>query len=72
MAWLKKNGNPYTAVGFDPDGRVGDEWGVTGLPETFIIDVSGRIAYRHSGAITPQILEDKILPMLREAWKATP
>ncbi len=67
VAWLKKNGNPFTAVGFDPDGRVGAKWGVTGLPETYIIDVSGRIIYKHDGPITPQILEDKILPMLREA-----
>jgi len=65
--WLKKNGNPYTAVGFDPDGRVSTEWGVTGIPETFIINADGIIIYKHSGPITPKVLEDKILPKLREA-----
>jgi cytochrome c biogenesis protein CcmG/thiol:disulfide interchange protein DsbE len=65
--WLKRNGNPYTAVGFDPDGRVSVEWGVTGVPETFIINAEGLITYKHSGPITAKVLEDKILPKLREA-----
>jgi cytochrome c biogenesis protein CcmG/thiol:disulfide interchange protein DsbE len=65
--WLKKNGNPYTAVGFDPDGRISLEWGVTGVPETFIINAAGVITYKHAGPITAQVLEDKILPKLREA-----
>lgn len=65
--WLKKNGNPYTAVGFDPDGRISTEWGVTGIPETFIINADGIIIYKHSGPMTPKVLEDKILPKLREA-----
>lgn len=67
IKWLKRNGNPYTAVGFDPDGRVSTEWGVTGIPETFIINANGIIIYKHSGPITPDVLEDKILPKLREA-----
>ncbi|MCZ6591842.1 MAG: DsbE family thiol:disulfide interchange protein [Alphaproteobacteria bacterium] len=71
VAWLKKYGNPFTAVGFDPDGRVSVEWGVTGLPETFIVDTNGRITYKHTGPITPQILEDKVLPKLREARMIT-
>lgn len=65
--WLKRNGNPYTAVGFDPDGRVSTEWGVTGIPETFIISADGIIVYKHSGPITPDVLENRILPKLREA-----
>ena len=65
--WLKKNGNPYTGVGFDPDGRVSLEWGVTGVPETFIINPAGIIIYKHSGPMTARVLEDKILPKLREA-----
>lgn len=67
--WLKKNGNPYTAVGFDPDGRASTEWGVTGVPETFIINADGIVTYKHAGPITPKVLEDKILPKLREASK---
>lgn len=65
--WLKRNGNPYDAVGADPDGRVSLEWGVTGLPETFIVNADGIITYKHAGPITPADLEDKILPKLREA-----
>jgi len=65
--WLKKNGNPYTAVGFDPDGRVSTEWGVTGIPETFIINADGIITYKHTGPMTAKVLKDKILPKLREA-----
>lgn len=67
--WLKKNGNPYTGVGADPDGRVSTEWGVTGLPETFIINAEGIVIYKHTGVITPDVLEDTILPKLREAGK---
>ncbi len=65
--WLKKNGNPYNAVGADPDGRVSLDWGVTGLPETFIINAEGIITYKHAGPITPDVLKDTILPKLREA-----
>ncbi len=65
--WLKRNGNPYTAVGFDPDGRASVEWGVTGVPETFIINADGLIIYKHAGPITAKVLEDKILPKLRDA-----
>ncbi len=65
--WLKKNGNPYTAVGFDPDGRVSVEWGVTGVPETFIINADGVVIYKHSGPMTAKVLKDKILPKIREA-----
>lgn len=67
VKWLKRNGNPYHAVGFDPDGRVSLEWGVTGVPETFIINAAGIITYKHAGPITTQVLEDKILPKLQEA-----
>ncbi|MCZ6586602.1 MAG: redoxin family protein, partial [Alphaproteobacteria bacterium] len=65
--WLKRNGNPYTAVGFDPNGRVSVEWGVTGVPETFIINADGVVIYKHSGPMTPKVLKDKILPKIREA-----
>ncbi len=67
IRWLKRHGNPYTAVGFDPDGRISLEWGVTGVPETFIVNAAGVITYKHAGPITVRVLEDKILPKLREA-----
>ncbi len=65
--WLKRNGNPYTFVGADPDGRVSVDWGVTGLPETFIVNAEGIITYKHAGPITPDVLEKTILPKLQEA-----
>jgi cytochrome c biogenesis protein CcmG, thiol:disulfide interchange protein DsbE len=63
--WLDELGDPYTRTGADLDGRVGIEWGVYGVPETFVIDRDGRIAYKQIGAITPGILEDKLLPLIR-------
>jgi cytochrome c biogenesis protein CcmG/thiol:disulfide interchange protein DsbE len=65
--WLKKNGNPYTAVGFDPDGRASVEWGVTGVPETYIINAEGIVTFKHAGPITAKVLKDTILPKLEEA-----
>jgi cytochrome c biogenesis protein CcmG/thiol:disulfide interchange protein DsbE len=47
--WLAELGNPYAAIGADTTGRVGIDWGVYGLPETFLIDTTGRIRYRHTG-----------------------
>lgn len=63
-AWLGRHGNPYTAVGFDPDARVSFDWGVTGIPETFLVDPRGRIVHRHVGPVMPADLEGTILPML--------
>ncbi|GAB4175323.1 MAG: DsbE family thiol:disulfide interchange protein [Rhodocyclaceae bacterium] len=62
--WLDDLGDPYTRTGADIDGRVGIDWGVYGVPETFVIDRQGRIAYKHIGAITPRVLEDKLLPLI--------
>ncbi len=67
VKWLKKHGNPYTAIGADPEGRVSLDWGVTGLPETFIINAEGIITHKHSGPITPDVLKKTILPKLQEA-----
>ena len=66
-AWLKRNGNPYTAIGFDGDGRVSVDWGVTGVPETYIVNAAGIITYKFTGPITPDALERIVLPKLREA-----
>jgi len=65
--WLKIHGNPFTAVGFDPDGRASVEWGVTGVPETYIINAEGIVTFKHAGPITAKVLKDKILPELRKA-----
>ena len=65
-AWLDSLGDPYTRTGADRDGRVGIEWGVYGVPETFVIDLDGRIAYKHIGPISPQALEETILPLVKK------
>jgi cytochrome c biogenesis protein CcmG, thiol:disulfide interchange protein DsbE len=67
--WLKELGNPYTAIGHDEPGRVGIEWGVYGAPETFVVDREGRIRYKHVGAITPQVLNSEILPLIAKLEK---
>ena len=67
--WLNELGDPYTRTGADIDGRVGIEWGVYGVPETFIINRDGKIAYKHIGAITPEILQEVILPLVERLKK---
>lgn len=62
--WLEELGDPYTRTGADLDGRVSIDWGVYGVPETFLIDREGRIAYKQIGPITPQVLEQKIVPLI--------
>jgi len=54
--WLAELGNPYAAIGADTTGRVGIDWGVYGLPETFLIDAQGRIRYRHAGVFDAAVL----------------
>jgi cytochrome c biogenesis protein CcmG/thiol:disulfide interchange protein DsbE len=66
LAWLARFGNPYEASLFDRDGRVGIDYGVYGVPETFVIDKQGVIRYKHIGPVTPQVLNDKILPLLQQ------
>lgn len=63
-AWLGKYGDPYARTGADLDGRVGIDWGVYGLPETFVVSRDGRIVFKHIGAVTPQVLERTILPLI--------
>jgi cytochrome c biogenesis protein CcmG, thiol:disulfide interchange protein DsbE len=70
QVWLKRHGNPYTTVGFDLDGRTGIQYGVYGVPETYIIDKQGIIRYKHVGPVTPRALADKILPMLEALNKS--
>jgi cytochrome c biogenesis protein CcmG/thiol:disulfide interchange protein DsbE len=62
--WLDAMGDPYTRTGADIDGRVAIEWGVYGVPETFVVDRQGRIALKRVGPITPAILETVILPLI--------
>lgn len=69
LAWLAELGDPYTRIGVDRDARVSIDWGVYGVPETFLIDRQGRIAYKQIGAITPTIFKEIILPRIRELRK---
>lgn len=65
-AWLDELGDPYTRTGADISGRVGIEWGVYGVPETFVVDRNGLIAYKQIGPITPKVLEQTLLPLIRK------
>jgi cytochrome c biogenesis protein CcmG/thiol:disulfide interchange protein DsbE len=65
-AWLDRWGDPYTRTGADIDGRVGIDWGVYGVPETFVIDPQGRIAYKHIGPMTEDFVHTKLVPMIDE------
>jgi cytochrome c biogenesis protein CcmG/thiol:disulfide interchange protein DsbE len=65
-AWLTKHGNPYTLSAFDVDGLVGIDYGVYGVPETFVIDKQGVIRYKQIGPITPEALEKTIMPLIRK------
>jgi cytochrome c biogenesis protein CcmG/thiol:disulfide interchange protein DsbE len=66
LKWLAQFGNPYTLSIADNDGRVGIDYGVYGVPETFVIDKAGVIRYKQIGPVTPQALKDKILPLVRK------
>ena len=68
-AWLKELGNPYHRIGVDRDGRIAIDWGVYGVPETFIIDAEGRIRYKHVGPITPRDLDEIIQPIVERLGK---
>jgi cytochrome c biogenesis protein CcmG/thiol:disulfide interchange protein DsbE len=63
--WLARLGNPYADSLFDADGRIGLDFGVYGVPETFIIDRQGVVRFKHIGPLTPEILRERIEPLLR-------
>lgn len=66
LSWLGEFGNPYVLSASDPDGRVGIDYGVYGVPETYLIDKAGVIRYKQIGPVTPEILESKILPLAKD------
>jgi len=66
LGWLARFGDPYDASLFDQDGRVGIDFGVYGVPETFIIDKQGVIRFKQIGPVTPAIIETRIMPLLKE------
>ncbi|MBL78713.1 MAG: DsbE family thiol:disulfide interchange protein [Nitrosomonadaceae bacterium] len=66
IQWLEQLGDPYTKSIMDPEGRVGIEYGVYGVPETYVIDKSGVIQYKQIGPVTVDVLKKTILPLVKE------
>lgn len=66
IAWLRRFGDPYRLSLHDFDGRVGIDYGVYGVPETYLIDRQGVIRYKRIGPVTPEIVQKTILPLIRE------
>lgn len=64
--YLAKLGNPYQLIAYDPQGRVGLDYGVYGTPETYVIDKRGVIRYKRIGPLTPEIIKQKIIPLVQE------
>ncbi|MCW2238248.1 DsbE family thiol:disulfide interchange protein [Azospirillum canadense] len=71
LDWLKRNGDPYASIGADQDGRVSIDWGVYGVPETYLIDRQGRIRFKQVGPLTPQVVDEQILPMIKHLRAAS-
>lgn len=69
LVWLQRHGNPYVRSLSDSDGRVGIDFGVYGVPETFVIDSQGVIRLKHIGPVTPEVLRGKILPLVEQLRK---
>jgi len=70
LAMLSRQGNPYLLSAYDANGRVGIDYGVYGVPETYVIDRTGVIRFKHIGPITTQILNQKIYPLVSELKKS--
>ncbi|WP_347985905.1 DsbE family thiol:disulfide interchange protein [Methylomonas sp. AM2-LC] len=69
--WLEKHGNPYQLSIMDKDGRTGIDYGVYGVPETFVIDKHGVIRYKHTGPVTPADVERVFLPLIQKLQAET-
>ena len=69
LQWLRERGDPYAASAFDEDGRVGIDWGVYGVPETFVIDKQGNIRYKHTGPVDQKAVTEKIMPLVHALEK---
>jgi cytochrome c biogenesis protein CcmG/thiol:disulfide interchange protein DsbE len=65
--FLGQFGNPFTRIGRDPSGRISIDWGVYGVPETFVVDGEGRIAFKYVGPLTAEVVSGRLLPAIRRA-----
>ena len=70
LGFLAELGNPYDAVGVDRSGRASIEWGVYGIPETFIVNAQSKIIFKHVGPISENDLTQKIMPIIEDALKS--
>jgi cytochrome c biogenesis protein CcmG/thiol:disulfide interchange protein DsbE len=70
LPWLQRNGDPFQLSVADADGRIAMDYGVYGVPETYVIDRRGTIRYKHIGPLTPEVVRDKVEPLLKELGRA--
>ena len=70
LGFLDELGNPYAAIGADMNGRAAIEWGVYGVPETFLVGKDGIVAYKHVGPLTEDSIRDDVMPAIEAALKA--
>ena len=66
LPWLARNGNPYQLSVYDANGRIAIDYGVYGVPETYVIDRKGVIRYKHIGPLTPEVAQKKLAPLVKE------
>jgi cytochrome c biogenesis protein CcmG, thiol:disulfide interchange protein DsbE len=66
LPWLKRNGDPYQLIVFDGNGRIGIDYGVYGVPETYVIDRQGIIRYKHIGPLTADVVQKEMAPLVRK------
>jgi cytochrome c biogenesis protein CcmG/thiol:disulfide interchange protein DsbE len=66
LPWLRRHGDPYKLSVYDGEGRIGIDYGVYGVPETYVIDRSGVIRYKHIGPLTPEVVQKKLQPLVKE------
>ena len=67
LGFLDELGDPFERIGVDADGKAGLEWGVYGVPETYVVDGAGKIVWKHVGPLTPEAIRDDILPAVERA-----
>lgn len=70
LHWLEQLGNPYLLVLSDPEGRTAIDWGVAAAPETFLVDGSGIVRWKYSGALTDEVIREQLLPALEKAERS--
>lgn len=71
LQWLQQLGNPYRVSAVDSDGRVGIDWGVYGVPETFVIDTRGIVRYKHIGPVSMDDVRETLMPLVRQLQAET-